>query len=269
VKNKAVKIIITTATVIAALVWGAWLIAVPTDAIREYAEERLRKGSLGTELVGLEKGLFLDFRIQAADVNRDGERLVSLENITASLKPLQSLTSLMAGVDFRGNLGGGGINGILKINKRIHEADLSLNDIKVEELGLFEYTGTSGSGILNAEFNMKDNAGHAKFTVLDTRFEPITYQGLKIPINLFHTLRGAVDMEGNKLTVRSISLDGEGLYARAKGTVNNGRIDIVLELMPEKEMMSSAMVSVLLRPYKVSPGHYEIPIKTSLSMLRL
>jgi hypothetical protein len=64
--------------------------------------------------------------------------------------------------------------------------------------------------------------------------------------------------------VQSISLEGPGIFARAKGSIKAGMLDVKLELMPEETAVPGHLLTAVIGQYRVSRGYYVIPIKTAL-----
>ena len=78
-------------------------------------------------------------------------------------------------------------------------------------------------------------------------------------MDMFHTVRGSIVMKGRAIDVKSVTLEGKGLFARASGTIMGGMMDMTLELMPEPE--ADKLISVFAGRYKISDGFYRIPLK--------
>lgn len=245
--------------VLAALVWASWLIVVPSSIIESEVEEKLKRGKLSADLVGFRKGLFLGFKSEALDVMNSGQRLFSIEDLRGGLKLIQSLRSMGAVVALDGNAGGGEFEGTFRIKKKSYGLDMTISGADIEELGLFEHTGFRGSGTLDAEAHIADNAGDIKFSITGASLNPFEISGRSVPMDLFHTVRGALVLKGRAIDVKSVTFEGKGLFARVSGTIKGGMMDMTLELMPEPE--ADTMISIIAGRYKVSDGLYRIPIK--------
>jgi type II secretion system protein N len=254
-----VKKIAVAILVLAALVWASWLIAVPSSMIETEVEEKLKRGRISADLVGFRKGLFLGFKSEALDVMNSGQRFFSIEDLRGGLKLIQSLRSIGAVVALNGKAGGGEFEGTFRVRKRSYGLDMTISGADIEELGLFEHTGFKGSGTLDAEAHIADNAGDIKFSITGARLSPFEISGRSVPMDLFHTVRGALVTKGRAVDVKSVTLEGKGLFARASGTINAGILDMTLELMPEPE--TDTIISVIAGRYKVSDGLYRIPVR--------
>ncbi|MDH5203807.1 MAG: type II secretion system protein GspN, partial [Nitrospirota bacterium] len=61
--------------------------------------------------------------------------------------------------------------------------------------------------------------------------------------------------------ISSLSLQGDGIYARVKGNIKKNVMDLTLELMQDSSSADKSSLLLFLENYKVSPGYYVIPIK--------
>jgi type II secretion system protein N len=225
-----VKKIALSILVLAALVWAAWLIAVPSSMIESEVEEKLKRGNVSADLVGFRKGLFLSFNSQALDVMNSGERLFSIEGLQGELELIQSLKLMGAVVALEGMAGGGEFDGTFRVKDKSYRLDMTITGADIEELGLFEHTGLEGSGTLDAEAHMADNAGDIKFSITGAKLKSLDVSGRSIPIDIFHTVRGALIMKGRAVDVKSVTLEGKGLFARASGDKTQGGVLTVIKL---------------------------------------
>ncbi len=79
-------------------------------------------------------------------------------------------------------------------------------------------------------------------------------------LNTFHKIQGALSIKNNIITFDSVSLEGEKGYARLKGRITNGYMNLSLEVMPEAGKLTS-LEEMLIGKYIVSPGYYVVPLK--------
>jgi type II secretion system protein N len=254
------KFLLILAIILATAVWGAWLIAVPEDLIAEKLEGSLRRWGLDVEPVGFRKGFFYNFTIDGLDIKRSGERLVAVDDVSGKLD-LPSLLLLKAVVPFEGRTGGGALKGRAEIKKGGYALTLNVKGAELGETGIFELTGLRAGGLLSGKLDVRDNSGRARFFVNPLRLEPVSVMGAQLPLNMFDTMRGALYLKGEYVEIESLALEGRGVYARVKGEMKSGNLDIKLEFMPEEEVMPDALLSSLMGKYRVSRGHYSIPIK--------
>jgi len=246
----------------ASLVWGIWIIAVPMSVVTGKIEEKFAKGPLRVEFEGLGKGLFYSIKADGLSVLtvRDGTRVLYLENFRAGLS-IWSLFRFSPSVDFSATLAGGGING-----RTGSDGDLILRaeGVDLAAMGLDQsVTGLKAGGIGELNVNVADGKGEARFNVTGIDFLPYKYMGFPMPLNLLKRARGLVLIDNGVARVESAAFDGEGIYARLKGTAGGGKVDMRLELMPSEQVEATQAYFRILQRYRVTAGFYDIPIRTS------
>lgn len=241
-----------------ALIWGLWFIALPEGLIVETVSEQAGRGGLAVEVEGFKKGLFYNFVAERISIKKSGRRLLLVSDVSGRLDLLR-LPLLKAVFPFEGAIGGGRLSGRATIRRRHYGAHMTLTHSRMEELDIASLAGIRGTGIVSAEVTVRGIAGDIKFSVKEAKFEPITLNNIPLPLNMFHTVRGAASFRGRRIDIKSLSFEGEGIFARAKGTLNGGAADMTLEVMPEGAM--DTILSALISAYRVSPGYYEVPIK--------
>ena len=70
-------------------------------------------------------------------------------------------------------------------------------------------------------------------------------------------------LQANTIKIPSISLEGDKGYARIKGDITDGFMNLILELMPSTDELQP-IESMLISKYQISPGYYVIPIEGPL-----
>ena len=237
-----------------------WLIAVPTELIHERLEDSISSaGNAGIEadVKGLEKGIVLSLHADAIDLSIDRKPALSITDLSFSFSPGHLINGEFAFL-VKGRVANGDINGALKLP--------AWGEIKIEhaELGAIPYITRLNldiSGNVFSDIKIEGNSVNVIFNVPDLS---IGDDSTVIPLlNTFRKLQGALSLKGNTVNIRSISLEGEKGYARLKGSITNGIMDLSLELMPDTDKLK-AMESMLIGKYIISPGYYEVPIKGPL-----
>lgn len=258
------KKLLFAAAIIAALIWGLWLVAVPEDLLVNVIKDSAGKADLGVEVTGFRKGLFYNFTIEVLDIKRSDKTLLSIDDLSARID-LLSLPLMKAVMLFQGSLGSGKLKGEAILKRKHYEINTNVDRAEIDRLGFFKYTGIKGKGILKADLHVEDGLGEIKFSIDDAELEALSYSGFKFSLNMFRSAKGIVCFKRNTVEIESFSLEGKGIYARAKGTVRGGKLDIKLELMPEEALLpeKASIVLSLIQRYKVSPGYYVIPVKGS------
>jgi type II secretion system protein N len=237
-----------------------WYFAVPTDLIHEQIKDFISNSTgadINATITGLRKGVLPGLHADTLDLSIDEKPALNIEDLSVIFNPGYLLKKQLA-FSISGKIGGGNINGLVKLPAR--------GEIKIEraELNAIPYLtrfSINVNGHVFAGINIKDNAAKIRFEVPDLIIDD---SASVIPLlNTFRKLQGALSVNENNLKVDSISLEGEKGYARLKGDITNGVMNLSLELMPVKDRIN-AMESMLIGKYIVSPGYYIIPIKGPL-----
>jgi type II secretion system protein N len=260
--RRAARIIAAAVAVAMALIWCAWLVAVPAGLITGKIGEGLEDGPVRLRFEGFGKGLFYSVKADGlAVVSAEGGReLVHLEQLRAWLN-VPSLLRLSPSLDFRARLAGGTITGRAGMDRSL---SMKVEEVDLSELGLERaVTGLRAGGRASLDMHMASGRGEARFNVAGMSFLPYKYMGFSLPLDLLEKAKGLLLMENEMVTVKSAALEGDGIYARASGSIGGGRVDLRLELMPSEELEGSQPYFRMLQAYRTTPGLYEIPIATS------
>ncbi|MEW6215521.1 MAG: type II secretion system protein GspN, partial [Nitrospirota bacterium] len=224
----------------------------------------LKGNNLLVETEGFKKGLFYSFKSNGIMLKKSNNILLSIENVVGRINPL-SLFMMKLTLSFNGNIGGGKIIGEVDLLKRKNQVNISIDSANVDEIPFFAIIGLSGKGVLSGELRFRDRSGDLRFSIKDTRFEGRSFSGVTVPMGIFHNARGAMVINGDTVKVSSFSLEGEGIYARAKGDIRGGFMDLTMEIMRDSSFTGETHIFSMIESYKVSPGYYVIPIKSNIS----
>ena len=260
--SKVIKAALIAALVVAALVWGVWLVAVPISLINNQIDGQLAGQGVRAEFDGFRKGLFFSVKADAARLlSAKGDTgLLYLEDIRVALN-VASVFRFNPEIEFSAVVSGGDIAGTAGLDGTVH---LEARGVELSGLGLENLlTGLRAGGRADMTFKMQGGRGEAKFAVEEMRFAPYKYLAFTLPLELFSKARGLVLIEGGLVTVESVTFEGDGIFARARGNLGKGSMDLTLELMPSRQLEASQFYFSMLRRFQVTPGHYSIPIKTS------
>ena len=103
-----------------------------------------------------------------------------------------------------------------------------------------------------------DDTGEARFSIREARFEG-AFPGVDfLPLDLFQSIRGSLTIE-KTITVKSLTLEGRGVYARVNGNIKGNSLDMKIELMMDSSFGQEPVLAKDLGQYRVSPGYYVIP----------
>jgi type II secretion system protein N len=249
--------------ILAALIWGLWVVALPGALVVGAIEDAARRNGMSLEVEGFRKGLFYNFEADGVHIRKAGERLLTVEGLSGRIDLLKLFT-LKAAVPFEGSVGGGALEGDAVFESNGYGVRMSLDGAEAGQLAFIRQAGLNGSGMLSGEFRMANGRGEARFSIEGARFDAMTYSGVVVPLNLFEQAKGSLLFSGDGIEVQSISLEGPGIFARAKGSIKAGMLDVKLELMPEETAVPGHLLTAVIGQYRVSRGYYVIPIKTAL-----
>jgi len=100
--------------------------------------------------------------------------------------------------------------------------------------------------------------------------------GVPLPDSIYRSLRGSIAIRGDKLEVKSLSLDGDGIYLRLSGsipltpTLLSAPLGMALEILPRPEFVERQnLVFSLLSRFLTSPGSYRLPVSGTLTAPRI
>ena len=238
-----------------------WIFAIPASLIQERIEDTIASsgnGELSLSVDGLRKGIFLNLYADNLTLVLDQRPALEILDFRMNISP-RHLFDFRLAFAINGEMGGGKVHGTVKLplNGTIDIERAELNDIPY-----LKRSGIDIYGNMTSEILVKGDSVKAVFQIPDLNIrESVT---TVIPLmSSFRTMQGSLSLAGNNLKVESISLNGEKGYARLKGTITNGNMDLTLELMPDASKLN-AMESMLIGKYIVSPGYYVIPIRGRL-----
>ncbi|OGW36713.1 MAG: type II secretion system protein GspN [Nitrospirae bacterium RBG_13_39_12] len=247
---------------IPAFFWMLW-IAFPKTSIESTIKDYINDKKSGAEMEGIRKGLFYSFSADSLKLNSSGNEQVSINGIHACINPLAMILFRMD-VSFQGSIGGGDISG--RINRRGNKMQIEINfeNANIGEIAFFRIAGIQGTGNVSGEFSLIDGNGHVEFFTTDASFEPAIFSGVTVPLNYFHSVKGAMDIKGNIINVVSVAFEGKDIYSRMTGSIKDKVADLNMEIMPGKAFVENPLFNSLMEKYKISPGYYVIPLKGTI-----
>lgn len=255
------KYVFASLALIAVLVIGVWNVGIPEGVIIRLIENSLSDSTLEIEFSGFRKGLFYSFGAEGIEIKRNGRTLVSAEDFSGRMH-LLSLLKLKLPFTFSAGIGGGILDGSLDLLGR--ELSMKVEGVKAGAIPFVEQIGLKGDGSLSGSMGMKENQGDARFDIREMRFSSGTFGSISVPLSDFRSAQCALEMKGGSVKVRSCTMEGPGVYARIKGDIASGKLNLILEIMPEKSFADRNLVFSLLDRYKVSAGYYSVPLTNKL-----
>lgn len=254
------KKLLAACIIAAVFVFGLWSIAVPRSTLLRLITDSFKGAPVNIEVVNLQKGPFYDVNIGRIVLKKAGATILSINNAYGRLS-FSSLLRLRPGITFRGNVAGGTVKGALYFSREGRSLEADLKNAHLEEVPFFSQAGLDGKGVVSGEYRAKNDRGNLKFTVLDADFKPYSFGGMPVPLNMFQTARGAIETDGRILRIVSFTMEGKDIYARIRGDVAGGMLNLTVEVMPDASLERQNPMFSMIRRYEVSPGHYSIPVR--------
>lgn len=258
------KIFLIVVCALILLVFGTWFVF-SENTLQTIIKDSLAEHRIDSELHGLKKGLFYVLSIDTVVLKRNSAELISLHNVTLRIHPLSLFRFSLNGV-IESEVYGGTLSGSVKFTKNTKHVNLTMNKVRVGEVVFLKHIGLTGQGTLSGKMVMADATGRVEFATEDAQFEPATYSGRRVPLNIFHAITGALDIKGGTIHLVSVSFTGKEVFARLKGAIQNSVMDLTMEIMPERSIVENPFLLAELEQYKVSPGYFVIPIKGTLPL---
>lgn len=233
-----------------------WYFSVPSSLINKRIEESISESAgsgVRAEITGLSKGPFFDIHIESMAVYEKENRAFDITDVSARINPVYLYKKNIV-LKMEGSIGKGKINGELRLPEG---GVIKTEGIALDSVAYLKSLGINAKGILSSETVLSGNSSETRFTVeeLDLKETPFAIIPL---INSFRQVKGLVNASKDKITVTSLSFDGDKGYARAKGDIVRGNLNIVVELMPESGRLEE-FEKMMLRQYESSPGLYVFP----------
>ncbi len=151
-------------------------------------------------------------------------------------------------------------------------ADIS--GLPLEQIPFFRtIAGATVKGVLRGEARLTGMPprmnGTIKVEVRKTELADLKIGELPLPAVTDETIQGMLRVKDGRGRVESLTVEGNGLYARLSGEIPLSAaapLDLMLELMPKADFMEKQkFVFLLLIKYLDSPGHYRLPVRGTLS----
>ena len=259
------------------LLFGLWYVAVPEDLIVDLIEGSVKNEVFSLKAENLKKGLLFNFTVERMTLVKKNSRdtdekipkgrripLLVMEDVHNRISPL-SLLTLHPEVTFKGRLYGGTVLGTVNLTQKTWHMQGSA--ISLHGIPLLGFFGIQGEGILSGEVKSLGGEGEARFSADHLKLRNTSIDSVTLPLDLFHTMRGTLKLGGDTVDIQSLTLNGDGIRARMRGTIRERLLDSSIEVMIDSSAAQGPLFQAMLSPYQVSPGYYVIPVRTTLKGL--
>lgn len=233
------KITIIIAIVFSAF-WGVWLFAVPECFITHFVENSMRKSGVKIEMEGVEKGFFYNFSIRSIRViSGNNGSMLTFKNVAAGIN-FTSIVKLTPRMDFQGNINNGKICGNISLKSAGGMSEIKGNNINIHDIPVFGRLGIHGTGNLDFDLWQMNNRREIKFSLRDANMRGVLSRGAGyIPLDMFQKAMGVLVMENGFVSVKSLVLEGRGIYARVKGEIRGDNQNLKIEVMVDSSSKSA------------------------------
>jgi len=246
---------------------GIWWVVFSEGLLVRFFESSLAPYDLHADFIHLKKGPFYNFESHSLLLKRSGKPLFSIDHFAARIHPLL-LFLMRPTLSFHGVIGGGDIAGKMgRPYGRGAQGQLRFDRIPLDAISFLADRGVAGSGVITGEGRLDDYRGEFTFSIQALRLKSESFWGVVIPLDLFVRGRGIISMDEERIRIGSLSLEGDRVYARVKGTIARETTDLTIEIMPDPLLVRERSQSFsLIENFKVSPGYYVIPIQGKFSL---
>lgn len=245
---------------------GLWLVAVPEAWIIRHMEDALGRQGMKVRIMGFSKGLLYNFSVGQMHVSTEKDfPIVSVNDLHAGIDFL-SFLKFKPQLDFSGSVNDGRVYGVIGLRGQGTGGGRTINvngdGININGIPALERFGVRGDGNLGFDLHLMDDTGEARFSIREARFEG-AFSGVDfLPLDLFQSVRGTLTIE-KTITVKSLTLEGRGVYARVNGNIKGNSLNMKIELMMDSSFGLEPVLAKVLGEYRVSPGYYVIPFSHS------
>jgi type II secretion system protein N len=247
--------------VIAVFILLFWFFAIPDDLIREKIEESvsgLNNQEIRVSMDEIKKGLFFSVHSKNVQLKIGDKPALTVTELTARINPIYFIRKQLT-FSIEGRMGSGHVNGSLRFPGG---GSLRINDAELDSIPYLQSLGIKSTGYISAHIIIRDNTAKVVFEIPDLNIQE--YNKIESPLlATFHTVQGVLNIVNDKIRIDSLGLEGDKGYARIKGDITAGFMDLTLELMPSAGELSQAEI-MLIDSYLQSPGYYVIPLKYHL-----
>ncbi|MBF0317803.1 MAG: type II secretion system protein GspN [Nitrospirae bacterium] len=257
--GKSFIVVVIVIAAIAAAVFGTWMVAIPEDLIVNWIKTSVEKPFV-LEVNDLRKEALFTVKIKDVRLllSKNNDVLV-LNDCTIRINPV-FLPFKTVKMSFNAALSGGYIKGDGIIKKDLVRINANMDDIELSGLSYLKRYSLKGHGIFSGDFTFYKDTGELAFKIRDFTFGDIHSHGVYLPLKYFNVINGLIVLKDEQLTTESVTFSGEGIYARIKGKIAKGSINMQIDVMPEDNFPDKDKLAII-KNYEVSPGVYSIEIK--------
>lgn len=263
--SKALRAALAVLVGLPALLWIAWIVAVPAGMIEERALRAIKDyGGLDASFENFRKGIFLSVKADSITIKFQRGQLRATDLKAAP--HLLSLFSLKLEASLDAKLGGGQLKAHYARPLHTYKGEsfgLKGRGISLAEFMPLAYDGVSGTGTGRLDIELYDGAGEMRLAVEALEVQPFSVGPYTFPAERLREGRALVTAAPGSLEIVSANIEGEGIFMRLRGRAAGGRFDGAIEIMPSSEIESQPYF-MFIQQHKRGTGQYLIPISSAL-----
>jgi type II secretion system protein N len=251
------------------------VILVPSSELQALAGRALAREGYTFSAASFGKAFLLGIKARAVEIGDDRGALLKLDEASARLRLLPLLAGRASFICLA-RIGAGELSVELS-PLRSGETHVEISRVRLENIPFFATAaGARVKGEFRGEGAFRGQGavaqGEARLEAKGVELAGVKIGGIPLPDATYETVQGALKVSGGKALLESITLQGDGIYARLSGDIplmaplGAAPLNLTLELMPKPEFMARQQaVFLLLARYQDTPGHYRIPIRGTLA----
>ncbi|HIJ59714.1 MAG TPA: type II secretion system protein GspN [Nitrospirae bacterium] len=257
---KTVKIIFLAVGTFLLILFLLWNIAIPEEVLLNIITENSKTPYNHITFEELNKGYFFDITSKKANIFYGSlkEPLLIVEDVNVYLN-LFSLLSLIPTVHFAAKTGEATLKGFYEITGN-NAYEILVNNFQIAGHKGLNQINIEGKGLVNIEIKGQSKRGDYKITVNQMQIKPILRAGVMVPFDKFDNIRGIGGFQNGVLYVKSLTFNGKGIQALAKGSVSKNKLDMTIEIIATKDVSGYQFLDIALNKYKKSEGFYVVPL---------
>ena len=236
----------------------SWFFAVPDDLLKSKIEESISSSEnsvINTSIDGFKKGIFFSFNADSLKLKRGGIPIFNITDISGRINPFYLLKRQLS-FSIKGKLGEGDIEGSFRLPEA---GNIKITNADIKAIDYLSQIEIESSGYISSDILLSGGSAKITFDIPDLNI--LNSGRITLPIiSSFNRINGALSISNDTAKISSISLEGKKGYARLKGTIEKGFMNLALELMPSANEVTPIEL-MLIGKYLVSPGYYLIPLK--------
>ena len=251
------------------------LLFTPNHAINGMLVRIAENAGYTLDCTGLGKRFPVGLKAETLEISSEKGSLIKLRDARVRLE----LLPLLAGktrVSYSGRIGAGEIEGDIDLGKA-RGWNIQVSRVRLEDIPFFT---TVAAARIKGELRVTGKLvtrkgvgeGDMQLEVRGAELSGAKVGAMPLPDASYKEVRGTLAIQNGRATLKSFTLDGDGIYVRLKGDsvlaapLGNSALNLTMEMMPKAALLErQKYVFLLLTKYQSSPGVFSVPIRGTLA----